>query len=188
MAKFYDQLNPMLIDFINAQMVYFMASAVDGSRVNLSPKGVDSLRIIDERTIAYLDLTGSGNETAAHIKAGANLTMMFCSFGAKPLILRLYGKGRLIFPRDEAWAEWSALFPDLPGARQIVVLDVESLQSSCGFGVPVAEGGFRKRDTLEEYCINKGEEGLINYRREKNARSIDGLPSDTVEPEIAFAD
>lgn len=186
MAKFYDALNPMLIDFINQQMVYFMASAVDDSRVNLSPKGVDTLRVIDEHTVAYLDLTGSGNETAAHIKAGGNLTMMFCSFGAKPLILRLYGKGRLIFPREEAWAEWSAHFPDLPGARQIVVLEIDSLQSSCGFGVPVSVGGFTKRDALEEYCVNKGEEGLIKYRREKNARSIDGLPSDTNEPELVI--
>jgi len=188
MAKFYDELTPQLQEFIRQQMVFFMASAVGDSRVNLSPKGVDCLRVIDERTVAYLDLTGSGNETAAHIKAGGNLTMMFCSFGAKPLILRLYGKGRLIFPRETAWEMWHAHFPDYPGERQIVVLDVTSVQTSCGFGVPIAVGGFEKRDTLEEYCENKGVEGLEEYRRRKNSVSIDGLPSDTVPFVEAFAD
>lgn len=185
MAKFYDSIEPHLQKFIKEQMIFFTASATAESRVNLSPKGIDSLRVLDEHTVAYIDLTGSGNETAAHIKADGRLTIMFCSFGAKPLILRLYGRGRLVFPRDAEWDAWHAHFPTYPGERQIVVLDVDSLQTSCGFGVPVAVAGFEKRDTLEEYCENKGVEGLEEYRRRKNSVSIDGLPSDTVPAEPA---
>lgn len=185
MAKFYDEITPQLREFIEAQMIFFTASATADSRVNLSPKGIDTLRVLDAHTLAYLDLTGSGNETAAHLKADGRLTIMLCSFGAKPLIVRAYGKGRLIFPRDAEWEKWYAHFQPLPGVRQIVVLDVTSAQSSCGFGVPIATGGFAKRDTLEEYCENKGEEGLEEYRRQKNSKSIDGLPSDTVPRPVA---
>lgn len=180
MAKFYDCITPKLREFIEEQMIFFTASATADSRINLSPKGIDTFRVIDENTVAYLDLTGSGNETAAHLKADGRLTIMFCSFGEKPLLLRLYGRGRLIFPRDPDWESWHAHFFTYPGERQIVVLDVNSLQTSCGFGVPVSIGGFVKRDALEEYCENKGVEGLEEYRRRKNAVSIDGLRSDTV--------
>jgi hypothetical protein len=188
MAKFYDSIEPVIRKFIEEQMIFFTASATADSRVNLSPKGIDSFRVIDEKTVAYLDLTGSGNETAAHMKADGRLTIMFCSFGPKPLILRLYGKGRLVFPRDAAWDGWHAHFPTYTGERQIVVLDVDLVQTSCGFGVPIAAAGFEKRDTLEEYCDNKGVEGLEEYRRRKNVVSIDGLPSDTVPRGLAFAD
>lgn len=183
MAKFYDEISPTLREFIGAQLVFFTASATAESRVNLSPKGCDAFRVLDENTVAYLDLTGSGNETAAHIKADGRLTLMFCSFGAQPLILRLYGRARLVFPRDAQWDEVAQLFPALAGARQIVVLDVTMVQTSCGFGVPIAQE-MRPRPTLEEYCENKGVDGLIEYRRKKNIRSIDGLPSDTVEQQV----
>ncbi len=178
MAKFYDTITPELHRFIEAQLLFFTASATAESRINLSPKGVDTLRILDERTVAYLDLTGSGNETAAHLKHDGRLTLMFCSFGEKPLILRLYGRGRLVFRRDAEWEALHAHFPTLPGERQIVLLDVESAQTSCGFGVPVAES-MQPRPTLIEWALNKGEDRLEEYRRGKNARSIDGLSNDT---------
>jgi len=197
MAKFYESITPELRTFIEAQHLFFTASATAESRVNLSPKGMDTLRVLDERTVAYLDLTGSGNETAAHLKADGRLTIMVCSFEANPRILRLYGRGRLIFPRDGAWAEmhalfpdlpgerqigaWAemhALFPDLPGERQIVVLAVESLQTSCGFGVPFyAYAG--PRPALVDWAEKTGSPGIAEYQWNKNRVSIDGLPSDT---------
>lgn len=182
MAKFYNAISDDLRDFIHRQPVYFTASATDTSRINLSPRGRDTLRVLDNRTVAYLDLTGSGNETAAHLKADGRLTIMLCSFDEKPLIMRLYGRGRLVFPRDGEWNSLAALFPQHVGARQIVVLDVESLQTSCGFGVPVAES-MQPRDKILQWCESKGEEGLAEYRRRNNRISIDGLPSDTVAPE-----
>jgi hypothetical protein len=180
MAKFYSSITPELRSFIDAQQVFFTASAAANSRINLSPKGMNTLRVLDEQTVAYLDATGSGNETAAHLKADGRLTIMLCSFDAAPRILRLYGQGRLVFPRDAAWAELRAHFDELPGERQIVVLDVESVQTSCGFGVPRYE--FKsKRRALQEWAQSKGEEALAEYRRKNNRVSIDGLVSETVE-------
>lgn len=183
MAKFYDEITPTLREFIEAQLIFFTASATADSHINLSPKGCDALRVLDENTVAYLDLTGSGNETAAHIKADGRLTVMLCSFGAKPLILRLYGRGRLVFPRDAQWDELAQHFPALAGARQIVVLDVSMVQTSCGFGVPIAQE-MQPRPTLVEWCESRGEDGMQEYRSKKNVRSIDGLPSDTVEQPV----
>lgn len=179
MAKFYETITDDVRAFIARQLVFFTASAAAASRINLSPKGMDTLRVLDDRTIAWLDLTGSGNETAAHIKADGRLTVMFCSFDEQPLILRLYGRARLVFPRDAAWGELAALFPPHAGSRQIVVLDVHSLQTSCGFGVPVATA-MAPRARLREWCEKKGEAGLAEYRRKHSRISIDGLPSDTV--------
>jgi hypothetical protein len=180
MAKFYNALTPELRSFIEAQHVFFVATVAENSRINLSPKGMDSLRVLDERTVAYLDLTGSGNETAAHLKADGRITLMFCSFDAAPRILRLYGRGRLILKNDPAWSEMIARFPALPGARQIVVMDVHSAQTSCGFGVPFYE--FKgERPALIDWALKKGEAGLEEYRRKHNRLSIDGLPSDTVD-------
>jgi len=179
MAKFYDAITPELRSFMEAQHIFFIATAAENSRINLSPKGMDSLRVLDERTVAYLDLTGSGNETAAHLKADGRITMMFCSFDAAPLILRLYGRGRLILKSDPAWPEMVSRFRPLPGARQIVVVDVQSVQTSCGFGVPYYE--FKgERPALIDWALKKGEIGLEEYRRRYNRLSIDGLPSDTV--------
>ena len=179
MAKFYDLLTPELRTFVEAQHLFFTASTAADGRINLSPKGMDTLRVLDEHTVAYLDLTGSGNETAAHLKADGRLTIMVCSFDASPRILRLYGRGRLVFPRDAEWAMLRPHFPDLPGARQIAVLAVESLQTSCGFGVPfyTFEGA---RSTLVDWAEKKGIDGLADYRRKHNRVSIDGLPNDTV--------
>ncbi len=179
MAKFYDQITPVLRSFIQEQHLFFTASATTDSRVNLSPKGMDVLRVLDERTVAYLDLTGSGNETAAHLKADGRLTIMVCSFQAAPRILRLYGHGRLIFPHHAEWNSFHQHFATLPGERQIVVLNVECVQTSCGFGVPYYE--FKgERDTLCKWAESKNEAELLAYRYENNRVSIDGLASDTV--------
>ncbi len=175
-AKFFDVLSPEHSAFIARQKVYFVATAAPEGRINLSPKGLDSLRVLDERTVAYLDLTGSGAETAAHIRADPRMTLMFCSFSADALILRLYGRGESVRPDDARWAELAPRFPDLPGARQIVVLHVESLQTSCGAGLPLM-GYAGERGVLTDWLRKKGPEGVADYRRQKNAVSIDGLPT-----------
>lgn len=181
MAQFFEQLNPKLIDFIRAQPIFFVATAAQSGRINCSPKGMDTLRVLDEHTVAYLDLTGSGAETSAHIRADGRLTIMFCSFGEMPLILRLYGQGEIIRPSDERWSEWSAHFPIFTGQRQIIVLRIESLQTSCGFGVPRMEL-IETRPTLDEWACKKGEAGLADYRARKNHTSIDGLPTGLAGP------
>ena len=177
MARFFDRLEPKHRAFIEAQRMFFVASAPsEGGRVNLSPKGLDSFRILDDRTVGYLDMTGSGNETAAHTGENGRLTIMFCAFEGAPLILRLYGRGRAVGPADAEWADLAPRFPDLPGARQLIVLAVESLQTSCGFAVPEYE--FKgHRDQLLRWSEKQGPEGLTDYRRKNNARSIDGLPT-----------
>lgn len=176
MAKFYPGITPPLAEFISRQHLFFTASAAPTGRINLSPKGLDSFRILGDKRVAYLDLTGSGAETAAHLKADGRLTILFCGFDQDPLILRLYGHGHVVRPSDAQWAALSAQFPSLAGARQIIVLDVDSVQTSCGFGVPRYrfEG---QRDDLVQWAEKKGEAGLAAYRSEKNRISIDGLPT-----------
>jgi hypothetical protein len=176
MAKFYPRLDDGLREFIAEQKIFFTATAPAEGRINLSPKGMDTLRCLDERTVAYLDLTGSGNEAAAHLAADGRMTIMMCSFSAQPLILRLYGRGRVVRPGDGEWDALRPRFPTLPGERQIVVLELESAQTSCGFAVPVYELK-GERQMLVEWTLKKGEDGLREYRREKNRVSIDGLPT-----------
>lgn len=174
---FHEQLDEKLRSFIAAQQMFFTASAPDtGGRVNLSPKGVDGLQILDDHTVAYHDLTGSGNETAAHILDNGRLTIMLCSFEGPPRILRLYGRGRVVQPGEADWEDLARLFPERPGSRQVVVLTIESIQTSCGFGVPTYRYD-GQRDTLGRWADEKGPDGLIDYRRAKNSVSIDGLPT-----------
>lgn len=180
MAKFYSELNSSLQDFIQEQKLFFTATAPLQGRINLSPKGIDTLRCIDHQTVAYLDLTGSGNETAAHLRENGRMTIMFCSFSEKPLILRLYGKGRVIRAKDEEWQSLSSLFDSLPGKRQIIVLNIESVQTSCGYGVPLYEFK-QERNTLLEWAQKKGEQGIKEYWQAKNLNSIDGLPTQLLE-------
>jgi hypothetical protein len=176
MAKFFKQLDDPIQRFIGEQKVFFTATAPEEGRINLSPKGMDTFRCLDGERVAYLDLTGSGNETAAHLAENGRMTIMFCSFAAQPLILRLYGRGRVVRPGEGEWALLRPRFPELPGERQIVVLEVESAQTSCGFAVPVFELK-GERQALVEWTLAKGEEGVREYRREKNRVSIDGLPT-----------
>jgi hypothetical protein len=176
MAKFYRELTDSLVHFIGRQHIFFTASAAGSGRINLSPKGLESFRVLSERRVAYLDLTGSGAETAAHLQADGRLTIMFCSFDGEPMILRLYGRGHVVTPGDDEWPSLGPQFQTIPGERAIVVLDIESLQSSCGFGVPLYrfEG---QRDELVHWAERKGKQALAEYRREKNQLSIDGLPT-----------
>jgi hypothetical protein len=176
MAKFYQRLDETLREFIGGQKIFFTATAPAEGRINLSPKGMDTFRCLDERTVAYLDLTGSGNETAAHLFENGRMTIMMCSFSEQPLILRLYGRGRVVRPGDGEWGALRTHFPALPGERQIVVLELESAQTSCGFAVPVYELR-EERQRLVEWTLSKGEDGIREYRREKNRVSIDGLPT-----------
>ena len=176
MAKFYDRLNEELSAFIERQKMFFVATAPDEGRINLSPKGMDTLRVLDARSVGYLDLTGSGAETAAHLRQNGRMTLMFCSFEDKPLILRLYGRGEVIRPGDEAWPDYYRHFTPTPGERQIIALHIESLQTSCGFSIPLyAFQG--ERNMLLDWSEKKGEDGVRRYWQEKNRVSIDGLPT-----------
>jgi hypothetical protein len=186
MAKFYDAITDELIQWIDEQHIFFVASAPLSAEghVNLSPKGRDCLRVYSPNRVAYLDMTGSGNETSAHMKENGRITFMFCSFEAAPRILRLYGTGRVVLPTD---AEWDTLIGDftmLSGARQIIVADIHKAQTSCGFAVPFMDY-VSERDTLEKWAENRGEDGLKAYHAEKNARSLDGLPTHLCEVENA---
>lgn len=176
MADFFPTLNDELTAFINEQQIFFVATAPLSAEghVNLSPKGADTLRVLSEREVAYLDLTGSGNETAAHIRENGRLTLMWCSFGSKPVILRLYGKGRVVKQGSEEWQRLYPQFTPNPGARQIVVLEVELGQTSCGYAVPLYTFE-RHRGTLDKWATNKGPEGLKAYWNDKNRKSLDGL-------------
>lgn len=178
MGKMFDSLLPEHEAFIHRQHLFFVGSAPLSAEghVNLSPKGYDALRILSPNEVAYLDLTGSGNETAAHLMENGRITIMFAAFEGQPLILRLYGKGRVSLPGSEEWDRLEGLFPKLNGARQIILVSVYGVQTSCGFGVPLFsyEGD---RETLIKWADNKGDTGLADYRRQKNAVSLDGLPS-----------
>jgi hypothetical protein len=184
-AKTLDSIDQRLREFIGRQKIFFTASAAPDGRVNVSPKDGASFRILDEQRVAYLDQTGSGNETAAHLKANGRLTVMFCAFEGAPMILRLYGMARVLLRKSE---EYTLLLnsafggEEPPGARQMVVLEVDRVQTSCGYGVPLFEYA-GERDTLRRWAMSKGEEGLKEYRRQKNLKSIDGLPTGLREPE-----
>lgn len=178
MAKVFDCITEELENFITAQQMFFVATAPlspDG-HVNLSPKGLDSFRILSPNRVAYLDLTGSGNETSAHLQENGRITLMFCAFVGKPLILRLYGQGRTALPESADWIVLSPFFPEIPGARQIIIAEIDRVQTSCGMGVPLYDYQAH-RDGLINWAMKKGEAGLQDYQQEKNSVSIDGLPT-----------
>ena len=178
MGRSSESLSPALADAVRAAPLFFVATAplaADG-HVNLSPKGGDTLRVLDERTVAYLDLTGSGVETIAHLRENGRITLMVCAFSGAPQIVRLYGRGHVVQPGDEGYEELAARFPALPGARAVIRVAVERVGSSCGYAVPLMryEG---ERSRLTEWAEARGPEGLVEYRSTKNAVSIDGLPA-----------
>jgi hypothetical protein len=189
MSRQFPRIEPALRDFIARQHIFFTASATAASRVNVSPRGIGALRVLGDNAVAYLDQTGSGNETAAHLRADGRLTIMLCAFEGPPMVLRLYGSGRTM-PRGSE--EYATLLADAfngeepPGARQIVYLDVDLVQTSCGYGVPMFEYTEDRR-TLLDWAERKGEDGLEAYRRQKNVRSIDGLETGipAAEPVLA---
>jgi hypothetical protein len=177
MAKFFTELNDELQGFITRQSIFFTATAPLAGRINLSPKGMDTFRCLNSRQVAYLDLTGSGNETAAHLYQNGRMTMMFCSFTDEPLILRLYGTGEVVPPDSPRWQQvWQDCggFRDYAGQRQIILMQVESVQTSCGFGVPIFDTA-TERATLTDWAAKKGTEGVRAYQLDRNLTSIDGL-------------
>jgi hypothetical protein len=180
MSERFPSLTEKHISFIKNQYLFFVGTACAEGRVNVSPKGMDSFRVINENKIVWLNLTGSGNETAAHVLDSPRMTIMFCSFDKQPLILRLYGEAKTIHPRDEAWSQHASLFPESDGARQFFELDVDLVQTSCGYAVPFYEMT-GERPTLKKWAKNKGSDGVENYWAEKNTRSLDDKDTGILE-------
>lgn len=173
MADFFSALTDTHRAFIAKQPVFFVATAAAGARINLSPKGYDAFRVLDDNRVAYLDLGGSGNETQAHLIADGRITLMFCAFDNPALILRIYGRGRAVLPQDDGWDALAALFPPLAGRRQIFLIDVDTVQTSCGWGVPrmTLEA---ERPTLVKYHAQQVPEDRLAKIAGRD-RSIDGL-------------
>lgn len=176
MGKFLETLTPELTEFIQNQKLFFTGTAAATGRVNISPKGMDSLRVISPTQVVWLNLTGSGNETAAHLKEVNRMTIMFCAFEGKPLILRLYGSAKTIHKQDSEWDQYYNLFPGDNGARNIFLMEINSVQTSCGFAVPFMDYN-EDRPILKDWAERKGKEGIQDYWKEKNQVSIDGLPT-----------
>jgi hypothetical protein len=179
MGKFHDSIKPSHKEFIQKQHIFFVATAplsADG-RINLSPKGLDCFRILSDHQVAYMDLVSSGNETSAHTLENGRITFMFCSFEGAPNILRLYGKGFAVLRDSEEWNEYAKHFTIYPSTRQIIVGIIDMVQTSCGFGVPLYD--FREdRDIHFEWAEKKGADGLYEYLKDNNLKSLDGLPTD----------
>ena len=190
MAKQFASMTPAHCDFIARQRIFFTASATASSRVNVSPRSTAALRVLNERAVAYLDLTGSGSETAAHLRVDGRITLMFCALDEPPSILRLYGRGVSLPRNSSGYCRLlaSAFENEEPlGARQIVNIDIDLVQTSCGYGVPLFQY-VGERETLRRWAEQKGDAGLEEYRRVKNARSLDGLPTGFFEEESAPVD
>ena len=176
MANFNDKITKRVQKFIDNQKVFFVATAPKNGRINLSPKGMDSFRVINEKTVAWLSVTGSGNETSAHLLEENRMTIMMCAFEGAPNILRLYGKATEILPKDSNWEHYISFFTELPGTRQIFILNIESVQTSCGMSIPYYEYQ-GEREQLNDWATEKGKEGIAEYWEDKNLTSIDNLPT-----------
>jgi predicted pyridoxine 5'-phosphate oxidase superfamily flavin-nucleotide-binding protein len=183
MAEFFDALNDKHIAMIAAQPVFFVATAAVEGRINLSPKGYDAFRVLSPTRVAWLDLGGSGNETHAHLAADGRVTVMFCNFQQPALILRIYGRGRAVLPQDAGWDALAAHFTLMPGTRQIFDIAVESVQTSCGWGVPfmTLEG---ERDTLKK-AHRQSDPAQWEAKTAGRTSSIDGLPTRPTDRYIA---
>lgn len=178
MAKFHESITDSIRAFIEKQHMFFVATAplqADG-HVNLSPKGLDAFRVLSPNKVAYMDLVSSGNETSAHIHENKRITIMMCSFEGNPNILRLYGEGHTVLPDTPEWDDLSPTFTIYPSTRQLIVVDVTKVQTSCGYGVPLYDY-VGERDIHFKWAETKGEDGLKDYRAEKNYVSLDGLPT-----------
>ncbi|AUH50721.1 pyridoxamine 5'-phosphate oxidase [Chromobacterium sp. ATCC 53434] len=180
MGQRYLELKDSHREFIAGQKLFFVATAMQDGHVNLSPKGMDSLRVLGSSRVVWLNVTGSGNETASHIEHHPRMTLMFCAFEGKPLILRLYGQARAIHRGDSEWGDYYDLFEPLPGSRQVFLLDVDLVQVSCGMSVPYYQY-VGEREQLNDWARAKGESGVQAYWRSKNGVSLDGLPTGIIE-------
>ncbi|MBV1877898.1 MAG: pyridoxamine 5'-phosphate oxidase family protein [Pseudomonadales bacterium] len=176
MAEFFSSLTEKHIQFIDQQQLFFVATAAADGQVNLSPKGMQSLKVVDANNIVWLNLTGSGNETAAHLRQKNRMTIMFCSYAKQPLILRIYGSAQAVHPRDPQWQSYSRLIPGHSGARQFFEFQIDSVQTSCGYAVPYYDF-VGERETLTNWADKKGPEGVKSYWQENNQQSIDGFDS-----------
>jgi hypothetical protein len=176
MGKLYEDITPELTSWIESQSMFFVGTAPLSAKghVNCSPKGMDTLRILSSGRVAYLDLTGSGAETMAHLKENGRIVFMFCAFTGAPKIVRLHGRGRVVMSNSPEWHGLLAKFPDFPGVRSVVIADISRVSDSCGYAVPKFEL-VAPRDGLERWANAKTSEELTVYRRKKNARSIDNL-------------
>jgi hypothetical protein len=176
-AKVFSEIDERIARFIRAQHVFFVGTAPSGTagHINVSPKGLDAFRILDAKTVAYLDLTGSGIETVAHLRDNGRICIMFCAFDGAPNILRLYGHGEIVTPKDPSFASLRALFAPTVGARTVIRVHLDRIADSCGYGVPLYryEG---ERTQLTDWATHKGEDGIRTYQAANNAHSIDGLP------------
>ena len=178
MGRTYDGIDRRLRGFLERQPVFFVATAplAGDGLVNVSPKGMSgTFRVLDDHSVAYLDLTGSGVETIAHLRENGRITLMFCAFDGKPRIVRLAGRGRVVMPGDDGFAALAAGFPTIEGTRSVIVVDVTRIADSCGYAVPRMDH-VGDRDQLVRWATSRGEDGLDEYRRERNAVSLDGLP------------
>lgn len=174
MGKRLTEISDKLKTFIEQQKIFFVGTALADGRVNLSPKGLDALRVIDQNRVIWLNVTGSGNETAAHVQENPRMTLMFMSLSGDPLILRLYGTAQCIHKGDEQWQPLYSAFPDMAGARQIFDMKVDLVQTSCGMAVPYFDF-VEERDQLNKWATKRGEPGIQEYWKENNQVSLDGL-------------
>ena len=177
MAKQFDKISSTLADFIKKQPLFFVGTAGDSGTVNVSPKGMDTLKVMDENRVLWLNLTGSGNETGAHLLLNNRITIMFCAFEGNPLILRLYGSAKIYHEGDKGWTEGIKHFSEFISARQIIDVHIDKVQTSCGFGVPFMDYK-GEREQLITWAEHKGKDGVKKYQKEKNTVSIDGFPTD----------
>jgi len=182
MATQYPGIDARLQGFIEAQQMFFVGSAAPAGRVNISPKGMDSLRVLGPNRIIWRNATGSGNETAGHLKQLNRMTLMWCSFTARPMILRAYGSARTLHPRDADWDALNAHFPGFDGARQIYDMEVGMMQTSCGYAVPFYDHT-GPRDTLEKWTADRGADGVTAYWAERNQTTLDGAPTGILDPQ-----
>ncbi len=183
MATQYSEISDKIKLFINQQKIFFVATAASDGRVNLSPKGMNSLRVLDKNRVIWLNVTGSGNETSAHVQQNPRMTIMFNAFEGDPMILRLYGNAQVIHKKDPHWNELFPLFEPIPGARQIFDLNVDLVQISCGMAVPFFDY-VEEREQLNNLTIKIGEDAVEKYWREKNQFSIDGKETHIVEKNL----
>jgi len=180
MAQQYSEISDQLKQFIENQKIFFVGTAAQDGKVNVSPKGMDSLRVLNKNRVVWLNVTGSGNETSAHIQENSRMTLMFSAFEGNPMILRLYGKAQVIHQNDASWDDLQALLPALPGARQIFDLTVELVQTSCGMAVPCYDY-VGEREQLKDWANKKGDSGIQAYWEKRNQVSIDGKPTYIME-------
>lgn len=183
MGKEFEEIDERIQRWIERQHLFFVSTAplADDGRLNCSPKGLDSLRVLGPRQIAYVDTGGSGIETVAHLKENGRIVIMLCAFEGPPKIFRFYGQGRSVEPHDAEFEKLAAMFSDMPAIRNFIVVDVDCIRDSCGYGVPLYE--FRsERDSLRNWFEDKTADEVLEYRAERNAQSLDGLPGLDVDP------